>query len=220
MLSEFYDWYGQNKSIFILLNHYTNQGILPKTLYYTSSIFFITNFAVAYLLILSYLTIKTIRSSNRIEFFWSWYYEMVKTGICYSLFGFTFAALKFGVNLARPFCSLDKADFITIANTELERCLSSFPSAHTGLSILATYCLWPHINKYYKCLCVLAILSVSLSRITLAMHYPSDIIYSSLITILVIRASITVFRLLKNNLISSIGRIITTKIIRTSHSTD
>lgn len=212
MLSEFYNWYGQNKSIFILLNHYTNQGILPKILYYISNIFFITNFAAAYLLILSYLIIKTIRSSNRIEFFWSWYYEMVKTGICYSLFGFTFAALKFGVNLARPFCSLDKADFITIANTELERCLSSFPSAHTGLSILVIYCLWPHINKYYKCLCVLVILLVSLSRITLAMHYPADIIYSGIVTILVICTSVVAFRLLKNNLISSIGTMIATRI--------
>lgn len=208
MLSEFYNWYGQNKSIFILLNHYTNQGILPKILCYISNIFFIANFAAAYLLILSYLAIKTVRSGNRIEFFWSWYYEMVKIGICYSLFGLTFAALKFGINLSRPFCSLDKVDFITIANTELERCLSSFPSAHTGLSILVTYCLWPHINKYYKFLCVLVVFLVSLSRITLAMHYPADIIYSGIITLLVIAAGTTVFRLLKDNLISSIGRMI------------
>ncbi len=212
MLSEFYHWYGENKSIFLLLNHYTNVGILPKVLYYISNVFFIANFAVAYLLILTYLLIKTIRSGNKIEFFWSWYYEMVKIGICYSVFGLIFAALKFGVNLARPFCSLDKADFITIANTGLERCLSSFPSAHTGLSILVTYCLWPHINKYYKCLCMLVVLLVSLSRITLAMHYPADIIYSSIITILAICIGITMFRLLKDNLIALIGKIIVTRV--------
>mgnify|MGYP003544853907 CR=1 FL=1 len=212
MLSEFYNWSGQNKALFILLNHYTNQGILPKILYYISNIFFIANFAAAYLLILIYLILKTARSSDRGKFFWSWYYEMIKIGICYSLFGLTFAALKFGANLARPFCSLDTGDFITIANTELERCLSSFPSAHTGLSILVTYCLWPHLNKYYRCLCVLVMCLVSLSRITLAMHYPADIIYSSIVTILVICTSVIVFRLLKNNLISSIGRMIVTKI--------
>lgn len=212
MFSEFYNWYGYNKTIFLLLNHYTNIGILPKILYYISNVFFIANFAAVYLLILIYLIAKTMRSNDRGQFFCSWYYEMTKVGICYSLFGLSFAALKFGVNLARPFCSLDTGDFITITNTSLERCLSSFPSAHTGLSILATYCLWPHLNKYYRCLCILVVFLVSLSRITLAMHYPADIIYSSIITILVIYTSIKLFRLLKDNLISSVGKMIITKI--------
>jgi membrane-associated phospholipid phosphatase len=133
------------------------------------------------------------------------YFDLTRIGICYTLFGLTFAALKISVNLKRPFCSLAEGDFITIANTSLERCLSSFPSAHSGLSILVAYSLWPYMNKPLKWISCLAILAVAISRITLAMHYPADIIYSIIVTIVIIFAGNFIFRILKNKVIKPVG---------------
>ncbi len=201
-----YNWIGLNKSLFISINKLTNVGCLPNMLKIISDVFFIANFAVLYFITCLLFYFRTQRVTiDKQSFFMAGYFELTRIGICYALFGFTFAALKFSINLSRPFCSLTKADFITIANTDLERCLSSFPSAHTGLSILVAYCLWPYMNKLLKCISCLVILAVSASRITLAMHYPADIIYSAIVTILIIFAGNFVFKILKNKVIKSIG---------------
>ena len=204
----FYDTLGFNIHIFILINQYTNIGILPNILHTISNVFFIANFAAAYLALCVYFYYKANKSVNKSAYLTPIYYEMVRVGICYAIFGLSFAALKFSVNLPRPFCSLDPTQFITIANTNAERCLSSFPSAHTGLSILVAYCLWPHLNNILKTLTITVILVVATSRITLAMHYPADIIYSAIITILIIRIGNLIYKKLKNPIIKPIGEFI------------
>jgi len=186
MLELFYNPMGYNTDLFLLLNHLTNISVLPIIFQAISSVFFIANFAAAYLATCIYFYYKTKKANDPTAYFQPIYYELTRIGICYALFGISFAALKFSINLPRPFCSLPVGDFITITNISIERCLSSFPSAHTGLSILVTHCLWPHLNKALQALMCIIILSVALSRITLAMHYPADIMYSAMVTIFVI----------------------------------
>ncbi|MDG1436692.1 MAG: phosphatase PAP2 family protein [Rickettsiaceae bacterium] len=189
MLEIFYNPFGCNTDLFVLLNNYLNIGVLPNILQLISSVFFISNFAMGYCVACAYFYYKAKKSDNPALYFEQIYYEMIRIGICYALFGLVFAALKFSINLPRPFCSLPPHLFTTIADTSLERCLSSFPSAHTGLSLLVAYCFWPYINKPLKILTYFTVLAVALSRIALAMHYPSDIIYSAIITIFIIAAA-------------------------------
>jgi membrane-associated phospholipid phosphatase len=177
MLEILYNFQGLNTELFIKLNHLTNIGIFPLLLNWLSNIFFIANFAIAYIFVCIYFYFKLRTNPNPPQAFMPIYSELVHVGICYALLGFTYSALKFTINLSRPFCSLDASQFITIIDTTHERCLSSFPSAHTGLSILVTYCLWPYINKIGKILMISVVILVALSRITLAMHYPADILY-------------------------------------------
>lgn len=208
MLEIFYNFFGLNEIVFIKLNQLTNKGIIPYLLHYISSMFFIANFAIFYILTCIYFYFKSKASKNIEEYFTPIYNELVRIGICYAVFGFTFAGLKFSVNLPRPFCSLEQHQFTTIANTELERCLSSFPSAHTGLSILVAYMLWPHINKTAKIVCCIIVAFVATSRITLAMHYPADIIYSAIVTLIVIFTGNIIYKTLKPSLIDPIKKII------------
>lgn len=209
MLELFYNPMGYNTDLFLLLNHLTNISVLPIIFQAISSVFFIANFAAAYLATCIYFYYKAKKANDPTAYFEPIYYELTRIGIYYALFGISFAALKFSVNLPRPFCSLPVGDFITITNISIERCLSSFPSAHTGLSILVTYCLWPHINKALKTLMCTIILSVALSRITLAMHYPADIIYSAMITILVIIIGNCLYRTLKKPILIPIKNTLT-----------
>jgi membrane-associated phospholipid phosphatase len=203
-----YNFFGINKEIFILVNKITNVGIIPTLLKISSQFFFIGNFAAYYLIICLYCYFKLKKRSNpKIEFV-PIYNQLVKAGTCYSLFGFAYAALKFGINLPRPFCSLSPSEFTTILDVTKERCLSSFPSAHTGLAILIAYYLWPYLTKYQKAIVFSLIVVVSISRITLAMHYPADIIYSILIASLIIFFSNKLVDYMQNIIVKPIGKII------------
>ncbi len=203
-----YNFFGINKEIFIFVNKITNVGIIPTLLKISSQFFFIGNFAAYYLIICLYCYFKLKKRSNpKIEFV-PIYNQLVKAGTCYSLFGFAYAALKFGINLPRPFCSLSPSEFTTILDVTKERCLSSFPSAHTGLAILIAYYLWPYLTKYQKAIVLSLIVVVSISRITLAMHYPADIIYSILIASLIIFFSNKLVDYMQNIIVKPIGKII------------
>lgn len=203
-----YNFFGINKEIFIFVNKITNVGIIPTLLKISSQFFFIGNFAAYYLIIYLYCYFKLKKRSNpKIEFV-PIYNQLVKAGTCYSLFGFAYAALKFGINLPRPFCSLAPSEFTTILDVTKERCLSSFPSAHTGLAILIAYYLWPYLTKYQKAIVLSLIVVVSISRITLAMHYPADVIYSILIAYLIIFFSNKLVDYMQNIIVKPIGKII------------
>lgn len=209
MLEIFYNLSGYNTTLFISMNDYLNtSALLPAILQAISHMFCISNFAIGYLAACLYFYYKAQNSNNPAEYFASVYYELTRIGTCYAMFGFIFAALKFSVNLPRPFCSLSPHDFKTVADTSLERCLSSFPSAHTGLSLLVAYCLWPYMNKALKILASCTVIAVALSRIALAMHYPADILYSSIITVIIVIIANYVYKLLTKNLITPIKIII------------
>ena len=203
-----YNFFGINKEIFIFVNKITNVGIIPTLLKISSQFFFIGNIAAYYLIICLYCYFKLKKRSNpKIEFV-PIYNQLVKAGTCYSLFGFAYAALKFGINLPRPFCSLTPSEFTTILDVTKERCLSSFPSAHTGLAILIAYYLWPYLTKYQKAIVLSLIVVVSISRITLAMHYPADIIYSILIAYLIIFFSNKLVDYMQTIIVKPLGKII------------
>jgi membrane-associated phospholipid phosphatase len=102
--------------------------------------------------------------------------ELLKIGSSYATIGLVYAFAKFSVDMPRPYCSL--SDFVSIANFAGERCLSSFPSAHTATAVLIFYSLLPYLNFIGKLLGLCFIVLVGLSRIALAMHFPADILYS------------------------------------------
>jgi membrane-associated phospholipid phosphatase len=54
----------------------------------------------------------------------------------------------------------------------------------------------------------MVVIIVAISRITLAMHYPADIIYSFFIAILLIIIGRIVYKNLENNLIKWVGKVI------------
>lgn len=205
MYADLYNLYGLNKTLFLIINSYTNVSILPSFLQIISSMFFIANFAFCYLIACLYFYIQIRKLNNPTQTFIPTYFVLVRIGICYALFGLTYAAMKFSVNLPRPFCSLQTEDFKTIIDTTHERCLSSFPSAHTGLAILVAYCIWPYMGRKMKILSCIIIVLVAISRITLAMHYPADIIYSCILTMIIITAGNFIYNKFKENLIRSIG---------------
>ncbi|WPY01066.1 Phosphatase PAP2 family protein [Candidatus Trichorickettsia mobilis] len=215
MFEIFYNFYGWNQKLFVLINLSTNIGILPYFLQIITWSFFIGNFAVYYIVSAIYFYLKLQKISDitqRNLKFWLIYNELAKIGIIYVVFGLVYSLLKFSFNLPRPFCSSPPINFVTITDISTERCLSSFPSAHTGLALLIAYCIWSYLNVKQKLFAAGIVLMVGLSRITLAMHYPADILYSFLIIIFVIIIGNIIYRLLIQNLLKTIGNIINIKL--------
>ncbi len=197
----FYDWGGYNVKIFEFLNQMCNIGIWPETLRCLSFFFNIENFAVYYLALCLFCYYR-FRGCDA-EAFKSVYNRLVFVGICYATFGLTYAALKFSINMPRPFCSM--LYYQTIIDVTKERCMSSFPSSHAGLSLVMTILAWDHLSKAGKKLAEFVVVLVAFSRIALAMHYPADIVYGYLIALIVMAVSYCIFKVLENNIIRYIG---------------
>ena len=208
MFELLYNFWGYNKTLFITLNEITNIGIIPYILLTISKLFIISNFAFLYIGVCIFYLFKIKKNNGNKSYFIQTFNLLTKIGIYYAIFGLTFAFLKFSVNLPRPFCSLNQIEFVTIENIQLERCHSSFPSAHTGICILIVYCLWAFVeSRFLKLLLCLMVIIVALSRICLAMHYPADIIYSAIVTLLVIQTSNYLLRFIYKPLIKPIRKL-------------
>lgn len=216
MLSEFYDLFGTNEKLFVLINAYTNVSILPYFLQIISGIFKIWNFAVAYCLYCTYIIIKLRKENSNQENFNFIFDKMFRIGTIYAFFGLAYAAIKFGINMPRPYCSLPSNSFTTVANFTDERCLSSFPSAHTALALLVAYFAWPHIKPLYKLLATVIVTLVAISRITLAMHYPADILYSVVIAIIIILAGNVFCKILQTGFFKYIKNFVYKTLIKSN----
>lgn len=232
-----YDFYGFNEYLFLRINEFCHQLGIEVPLYYISKIFDIEKFAIYYVVIaaMGYWWFKSycpLRSSSgltrgpsislmagsrlkgrddmrmqaRLPFFFDF---MMKLGTSYATFGFTYAAIKFSVNMPRPFCTISPFRFHTIADVTEERCLSSFPSSHTGLAFLISLFLWPYLCRRGRIVLILIIVLVALSRMSLAMHYPADILYSMLIAYLVFHLSKYIYRIFENNIFKWMKRFVT-----------
>ncbi len=203
-----YDWYGYNKEIFLSINHYFQAKNIQFFYKYLSYVFNISNFAIYYIIavMLFLVCFKRIKGSE--DYFYKAYYYFVRIGICYAVIGLCYAAMKFTINMPRPFCSFENGSFFTVMDILEERCLSSFPSAHVAMVILLSYSLWKFLNYFAKFAIVIAFILVALSRIALAMHFPADIIYSMIIAVILIGIANMIFRLLKDNIVKYVGRFI------------
>lgn len=202
-----YDFLGYNESIFYSINNAFSSPLMQHILKYVTLIFDIEMFAIYYCIILGILLCRIYSLKQYTQY--SFCYDfMVKLGICYACFGLTYAALKFSINMPRPFCSLPNSSFTTILDLSNERCLSSFPSSHTGLAFLIVIFLWNYINTISRLFLLSIVAIVALSRIGLAMHYPADILYSLPVAGGVYILGMWIYRKLEHNFIAWIkGKI-------------
>jgi membrane-associated phospholipid phosphatase len=177
--------------IFYFINKITNIGYLPYFLLFLSKICDISNFVFYYIILFLLLIFFSRKVKNaQKEYFLLNYKKLVEIGCSYAFIGLLYGFLKFFINAKRPFCSLPSSDFISVANLGSERCLSGFPSSHISIAFLISYYLWGYTrNKYQEYILASFVILVGISRITLAMHFPMQLIISLLIAYAVIRTS-------------------------------
>ncbi|AVP87268.1 hypothetical protein phytr_3140 [Candidatus Phycorickettsia trachydisci] len=174
-----YDWLGLNEYLFTLLNSSLNHGLLSYFFYLISILFKEFVFLIYYAAFVVYqvnnLSAQTYEKYNKV------FNKAVEIGSIYSSVMVFYTLIKYTVNFPRPYCSM--SNFISINNFAHERCLSSFPSAHTAMAIIVCWWVWPYVNRLGRILLIALVILVGLSRIALAMHYPADIIWSVVISL-------------------------------------
>lgn len=101
--------------------------------------------------------------------------SLISLGICALIVN---VSLKPLIQRARPFEEIN--GIILLIKTPLDR---SFPSGHTAASFTMVYIFFRHIRRFFLPIVITAIM-ISISRLYLNVHYPTDIIASIIIGLL------------------------------------
>jgi len=201
-----YNWLGLNEYLFILLNATLNHGLLPYFFYLVSILFKEFVFLIYYAAFVTYevrnFSTQTHEKYNKI------FNKAVEIGSIYASVMVVYTLIKYTVNFPRPYCSM--SSFVSISNFAHERCLSSFPSAHTAMAIIVCWWVWPYVNRLGRILLIALVILVGLSRIALAMHYPADIIWSVVISlsICLIAPKICTLSLFQDKILEPVKKLI------------
>jgi membrane-associated phospholipid phosphatase len=90
----------------------------------------------------------------------------------------------------RPFAILPEVNILDNVRAAEDPHVS-FPSGHSAFVMLMAAGMWPVLNGFGRVFNGLGVLWVGFSRIALGVHFPADVVWSmliSLIVVLVIRA--------------------------------
>ena len=190
----FYDFYGYNQKIFCWINDAFNDQIFQLIFLILDSILQYYCLAIYLLLI---LVIKFFRY-NRENSLSMFNYELLPKFLyqrknfyleiiyIYVFFLACFTILKYSMNMPRPLCILPNEMFNSIIDLSSIRCNSSFPSAHSGLALIICYLLWEYfsLNRIEKIASIFFVIFVGISRIGLAMHFPTDVLFGYIFAII------------------------------------
>lgn len=203
-----YHWLGLNEYLFTLLNSNLNYGLLPHFLYVISILFKEFVFLIYYAAFVTYQVRQLSISEATYERYDRVFNKAVEIGSIYASVMVIYTLIKYTVNFSRPYCSMPS--FFSIQDFSHERCLSSFPSAHTAMAIIICWWFWPYLSRLGRILLVGLVILVGLSRITLAMHYPADIIWSVVISLSICFVAPKISRLpyFQNKILDPIEKLI------------
>lgn len=116
----------------------------------------------------------------------AWMLALATLSIGYLLDGMLVIGLKSVFDIPRPPAILPADSLVIVGAPELRR---SFPSGHASFAALVAAALWPQAkNLATRVAFALFVVGVCLSRPYLGMHFPADVLYGSLMSILVVIA--------------------------------
>jgi membrane-associated phospholipid phosphatase len=208
----FYDLFGYNNKLFFVINHALSGDVLQGILSNISGLFYYYNFLLYFGIALIYSIVQIKKDKTKFEYYFQ---SLFRSAIIYCCFIFIFTMLKYSVNMPRPLCSFAPETFHSIIAPDSVRCLSSFPSAHSGFALLMGYFIWYYIklDLIQKLVIISLIVSTGCARISMAMHFPVDVLYGYLFAILVIIIGDYIYRKLPRPIIELARKFLTFSMI-------
>jgi membrane-associated phospholipid phosphatase len=96
--------------------------------------------------------------------------------------------MKESFGLLRPYClpSFDLNKYVFAVAYSQAICTESFPSGHATYICLLVVSFWSVLNKDLKIVGAVLIVLVAVSRVVLAKHFLADVVYGSMLALLVI----------------------------------
>jgi membrane-associated phospholipid phosphatase len=181
-----YDWGGANVWLFHLINDirfgWLDQLMLLGTYLGGHSLFSV------YLVL---LTLTALVAINKPEQDFTryqvrarrWLAVIAVFSLAYWLDGLVLGFLKPYLDLPRPPLALLPDTLHIIGTAELHH---SLPSGHSAFAMMVVASLWPILGRRWRVAGVCFVLWVGLSRISLGMHFPADVMAGFVLSLLIV----------------------------------
>lgn len=122
----------------------------------------------------------------------TWMLALATFPIAYLLDGFLVLSLKSAFDFPRPPALLAAQSLVVVGTPEFHH---SFPSGHASFATLVVAVLWPcACNAAARVALAILVAGVCLSRPYLGLHFPADVVFGSLKSLLLVlgvRAALT-----------------------------
>jgi len=178
-----YDWGGANVAVFHALNAHHTQWLDDLMLALT--------WAGAHERFAAYLGLFSLLT-------W-WYYArdpagartralvlaLVTFSCAYLLDGILVIGLKTAFDFPRPPASLLADGLVVVGTPEFRH---SFPSGHASFAGMVAAVFWPLTGVALRCVLALFVIGVCVSRPYLGFHFPADVLFGSLLSVLLVIA--------------------------------
>lgn len=111
---------------------------------------------------------------------------LISLVVSYVVYLIWVTGLKHLLHMPRPFAILPQGSmFITDRVKSMEEPFVSFPSGHSAFAMMMLVTLWPMLSKCGKTIGVLLVLYIGISRIALGVHFPSDVLGSFILSLVI-----------------------------------
>ncbi len=175
MLDALYSNDGVNVILFYIING-LQSPLFQKCMLFASIIGKYTMFPL-YLAAIAAYAWKTGRNVKQILF---------PIIIAYIVYALWVTGLKHLLHMPRPFVILPHGTvFITNSIRNAESPYASLPSGHAAYTMTLLVSLWPLLGRTVRSLGILFVMWVGISRIALGVHFPSDILISWVLAIII-----------------------------------
>lgn len=186
----FYDWHGANEWLFIKINsirgdYYdvamqaiTHLGNYRHFLYWLGAIF-------AYALLS--LSLRKARKKGAVRprsVMWIGIFVVLIVG--FAVNGIMVKTMKEHFEFPRPYVALAQEQVNLLQVKDADDGLKSFPSGHVAFITFIIVSLWPAFRDDWKWWGLLPIALVGWSRVSLGVHFPADVVWSFLMSGLLI----------------------------------
>ena len=179
-----YDWGGLNVALFHAINakHAAWLDRLMLALTWAGD----HNRFPLYLAVLALVTWWRLSRDPESPSTRAWMLALATFSIGYLLDGMLVIGLKSAFDFPRPPAVLPADSLVIIGPPELRH---SFPSGHASFAMLVAAVLWPEAkNLATRIALALFVAGVCLSRLYLGMHFPADVLFGGLMSLLVVIA--------------------------------
>jgi membrane-associated phospholipid phosphatase len=183
----FYDWGGANVWLFHAINSVHGDS-LDRAMRLGTTLgdhgHFALYFALASLVGLLTVSRASVRNADTsLPMAQLWLTVLTVFSVAYLLDGALLGWLKPMLDFPRPPLALPPGSVHLVGEPEFHH---SLPSGHSAFAMLVTASLWPALNRWGKLAGAGFVLWVGLSRISLGVHFPADVVAGFLSSYLVV----------------------------------